>query len=82
MSRAPLEGWGWTWVPLLFLVALLTVTYSLGFVSGRVAEQVQAEYACHNPCPNKTLLIEGCDKHGRNCAPIYICGIAEERDDG
>jgi len=40
--------------------------------------QEQPDLVCTNPCPNKTLVIEGCDKHGRNCAPIYICGGTQD----
>lgn len=28
---------------------------------------------CDDPCPNPVLYKDFCDKHGRNCAPIYFC---------
>lgn len=36
---------------------------------------------CTDPCPHRELVTDGCDKHGRNCAAIYICHDEKEKDD-
>lgn len=53
---------------MLALVGILAAT--LGANLGKAAEDLEVLTECVDP----ELVIEGCDKHGANCAPIYMCG--------
>jgi len=70
-----------TFSPYFLITVLLCVIVVLLCLVALVAHDRLAEASEHleqviqgHECVNRTLVIEGCDKHGANCAPIYKCG--------
>lgn len=66
-------------VTMLVIVALTLVgiiAASVGVRIGMLSEDMEVLSQGYSDC-NRELVIEGCDKHGDNCAPIYMCGEDE-----
>lgn len=49
------------------------IAASVGVALGNAQRDLEA-ISNRNECVDRELVIEGCDKHGANCAPIYMCG--------
>lgn len=67
----------------LILSAMVIVLMGLAIVVGyafylSVRNMGTTIEAVQTTCDSRQLVIEGCDIHGDNCAPIYMCGGSDE----